>query len=318
MISEVASVKLPVREKISIKKNRLSPDNLSGREPRLSLVTGIHGDELDGQYIVYEIIKKINENPENLTGIVDIYPCINPLGADMGVRGIPMFDLDMNRVFPGDNNGAMAEHIAAELVDDIIGSDLCIDIHSSNVYINEAPQVRINDESSEILLPFAKKINTDFVWIYSSITVRESTLAYSLNKLGVPAMVVEMGVGLRINKAYCNQMIDGIFNLMIEMGIWQGERPEVKNPIISTEGQVNFIHANTTGIFVPAIDVLGNVKKGQHIADVINPVEGKILQRIEALEDGIIFSLRENPVVYKGTLLVRIYEHSRLKKDGLE
>ena len=61
--------------------------------------------------------------PEKLKGIVDIYPDVNPLGIDMGSRGIPMFDLDMNRVFPGDNNGAVAEYTAAGLIDDIIGSD---------------------------------------------------------------------------------------------------------------------------------------------------------------------------------------------------
>ena len=32
-----------------------------------------------------------------LKGIVDIYPDVNPLGLDTGSRGIPMFDLDMNR-----------------------------------------------------------------------------------------------------------------------------------------------------------------------------------------------------------------------------
>ena len=308
MVSEVVSVKMPVKEKINISKNHFEPDNATGREARISLVTGIHGDELDGQFVMYEVVRRINEHPERLTGIVDVYPCINPLGMDMGTRGIPMFDLDMNRVFPGDNNGAMAEYVAAELVNDIIGSDLCIDIHSSNVYIKEALQVRLNEDCADKLLPYARIMNADFVWVYSSITVREATLAYSLNKLGVPTLVTEMGVGLRINYAYCRQLIDGIFNIMIELGIWQDERPQVKDPIMSTEGQVDFLHAEAAGIFISALgDRLGNIKSGEHIGDIISPIEGKVLQRIESPADGIIFTLRENPVVYKGTLLARVY-----------
>ena len=83
-------------------------------------MTGTHGDELDGQYVCYEIVKQLNAHPEKLKGIVDIYPDVNPLGLDTGSRGIPMFDLDMNRVFPGDNNGAITEYLAAGIIDDII------------------------------------------------------------------------------------------------------------------------------------------------------------------------------------------------------
>ncbi|MFR4337736.1 MAG: hypothetical protein ACLT33_06560 [Lachnospira pectinoschiza] len=43
-------------------------------------------------------------------------------------------------------------------------------------------------------------LNADFVWIFSSITVLDATLAYSLNHLGVPTLVAEMGVGNRINR----------------------------------------------------------------------------------------------------------------------
>ena len=199
MIQEVVSVDLPVHERLVIKKNRLEPENMTGKEKRISIVTGTHGDELDGQYICYEIIKKIQMYPEKLKGIVDIYPDVNPLGIDMGSRGIPMFDLDMNRVFPGDNNGAVAEYTAAGLIDDIIGSDFCLDIHSSNIFLKEMPQLRMTEENKDKLLPYAKKLNADFIWIYSSKTVLDATLAYSLNNMGVPTLVAEMGVGHRMN-----------------------------------------------------------------------------------------------------------------------
>ena len=66
MIQEVVSVDLPVHERLVIKKNRLEPENMTGKEKRISIVTGTHGDELDGQYICYEIIKKIQMYPEKL------------------------------------------------------------------------------------------------------------------------------------------------------------------------------------------------------------------------------------------------------------
>ena len=221
------------------------------------------------------------------------------------------FELDMNRVFPGDNNGAVAESVAAGIVNDIIGSDFCLDIHSSNIFVREMPQVRLNEENAERLLPFAKMLNADFVWIFSSITVLDATLAYSLNHLGVPTLVAEMGVGNRINREYSQQLIDGIFNLMSNLGIW--EIPEadnkiaVREPIISTEGEVNFLTAKESGIFVPSINSCGNIHMGDAIGDIIEPIEGRIIQHIESPVDGIVFTLRENPVVYKGALLARVH-----------
>lgn len=307
MIQEVVSVDLPVHERLVIKKNRLEPENMTGKEKRISIVTGTHGDELDGQYICYEIIKKIQMYPEKLKGIVDIYPDVNPLGIDMGSRGIPMFDLDMNRVFPGDNNGAVAEYTAAGLIDDIIGSDFCLDIHSSNIFLKEMPQLRMTEENKDKLLPYAKKLNADFIWIYSSKTVLDATLAYSLNNMGVPTLVAEMGVGHRINNEYCQQLIEGIFNLMTELEVWDDAPVNVRNSIVSTEGQVSFISAAGSGIFVSSINSMGTIGMGTHIGDIIEPITGKAIQRIESPTDGIIFSLREHPVVYKGALIARVY-----------
>lgn len=308
MIQDIVTVNMAVHETMPVRKNRLEPLVHTGKEKRISLVTGIHGDEVDGQYICYEIIRRVNEHPEYLKGIIDVYPCINPLGMDTGVRGIPMFDLDMNRVFPGTENGAMAEYVAAKVINDIIGSDLCVDIHSSNIFIKETPQVRLNEADADKLLFYAQLLNADFVWVYSSMTVLDATLAYSLNKLSVPTLVMEMGVGLRIDNNYCRQVTDGIFNLLKKTGIWSGPvTDKIKEPIISVEGEVTELRSEVTGVFISAIDGLGMVEKGQKIGDVISPIEGRILQTIYSPYDGIMFTLREHPVVYKGAIIARVH-----------
>ncbi len=72
MIKTVASVGLPVGESWNIYKNRLIPETVTGKEKRISIVTGVHGDELEGQFVCYEINRIIRENKDNLKGIVDI------------------------------------------------------------------------------------------------------------------------------------------------------------------------------------------------------------------------------------------------------
>ena len=263
MIKTVVSVGLPVLETMHIKKNRLEPVGQKDAIKRICIVTGIHGDELEGQYICYQLIKKINENISNLKGIVDVYPCVNPLGMESITRRIPTFDLDMNRSFPGDLDGDMSEYVAAKLVEDIAGSDFCVDLHASNIFLREIPQVRINQEHEESLLPYSKLMNTDFVWVYSSPTVQEASIYHSLNLIGVPTLAVEMGVGMRITKEFGDQILDGIFCLMKELGIWDGEVITPKTPVISTnKDKVTLIHAEASGVFLPCVEHLMDIKVG--------------------------------------------------------
>lgn len=307
MIETVASVGLPIDEKLMIQKNRLIPQKgLSGGEKRISIVTGTHGDELEGQYVCYELQRRIRENIGCLTGIVDVYPAINPLGIDSITRGIPGFDLDMNRIFPGSEDGSMPEYIASGIIEDLSGSAAVIDIHASNIFLEEIPQVRINELSRDTLVPLAKLLNTDYIWVHSSATVLESTLAYSLNSIGTPTLVVEMGVGMRITKKFGDQLTDGIFTLMKELGIWSGEVVTPKEPIISEDGEVSFINAGKSGVFVPCVEHWKNVRKGGHIGDILNPLTGEINERISSPTDGIVFTLREYPIVNEGSLIARI------------
>ena len=306
MVEIIASLGLAVDENLIIEKNRLVPEKMNGKEKRICIVTGLHGDELEGQYVCYKLIKIIQENIQYLNGIVDIYPSLNPLGIDTIHRGMPTFDLDMNRIFPGTENGAMAEHVASKIMEDIDGADICIDLHASNIFLREVPQVRVSENMKDRLVPYAKLLNMDFIWVQPEATVLESTLTYNLNNRNIPALLVEMGVGMRITKGYGDQLVDGIFNLMRKLNIWNGKVAEIREPIISAEKEVNFINANISGIFMPCVKHLSEIRKGEELGEILNSLTGEIDEKVVSPCDGVIFTLREYPVVYEGSLIARI------------
>lgn len=306
MIKTIVKIGMPVDEEFCIKKYRIQPESGCSQK-RISIVTGIHGDELEGQYVCLELSRRIAEHPEYLKGTVDIYPALNPFGIDSITRGIPAFDLDMNRIFPGRQDGDMNEYVAAEIIKDLEGSDLCIDIHASNIFLTEIPQIRINRLHEEKLLPYALLSNMDFIWIHDANTVLESTLAYSLNSRNVPALVVEMGVGMRITREYGEQLTDGIFRLMNELGIWNGPVSPVRNPVVSRDPEnVSFLNAPVSGIFIKTLSHGAHVKEGMEIGCIADPLKGVILCRVTAPADGWLFTVREYPVVDQGSLIARI------------
>lgn len=307
MIEEIVSLQMPVEERLVVKKNRLEPANVDKFTKRISIVTGTHGDELNGQYVCYKLIERIKAEPDKLKGIVDVYPSINPLGVDTGCRGIPMNDLDMNRVFPGTDSGAMAEYVAYKITQDIIGSDMCIDVHSSNIFIEEVPQVRLSPENFDKLLPYAKLMNANIIWALSSSVYLEASLANCLNMFGVPSLVVEMGVGSKITKNYAKNTLEGIFRVMKELGIWEGEVVINEEPIVAGTGDVSAIHAGRSGLFISEDVQIGSfVEENFKIGKIVCPLTGDVLEEILAPRAGYLFTLRAHPVVYKGGIMARL------------
>ena len=307
MIKHVSTAALPVTENLVIQKNRIE-NNVSPGCKRICIVTGTHGDELEGQYVCACLAKLLNSEKQKLSGIVDIYPALNPLGIDSVTRGFPMFDLDMNRIFPGSPTGSLAEAAAYDIIHDIEGADICIDIHSSNIFLREIPQIRVSEQTEAALLPYALMLNVDLIWIHTAATVLEATLAHTLNMRGVKTLVVEMGVGMRITESYCEQLLDGIMNLLQELGMWSGQAQQIKTPIVSKDRVVGFLNSDAAGIFIPNVTHGDYVRAGDLVGMILDPLTGNVVDSAISPCNGVLFTLREYPVVFGGSLLARIIE----------
>ncbi len=312
MIKTIVNTELPIDERLLVQKNVITHGK--GKK-RFCIVTGTHGDELEGQMVCYEMARLVQQHIDCLDGTVEIYPALNPLGIDTIQRGVPNFDLDMNRIFPGLEHGTMAEQAAFRICEDLKGADMVLDIHSSNLYLREAPQVRINVLNEASLVPEARHLGVDFIWVHDAATVLEATLAHSLNSTGTPCLVVEMGVGQRINHRMCHRLVRGIFNLMHEMGMWNpvpeaNEAEPLVQSIVCKGDRVTFLNAACSGVFLTDLRTGKIVLEGQSIGKIVDPLTGEVLSDVVSPVDGFLFTIRAYPIVYEGSLMARIFRHS--------
>lgn len=317
MIKTIVNTELPLAERFLVRKNVIQGGQ--GKK-RICIVTGTHGDELEGQMVCYEMARLVQEHIDMLDGTIEIYPALNPLGIDTIQRGIPNFDLDMNRIFPGNEHGTMAEQAAYRICEDLKGADMVIDIHSSNLYLRESPQVRINVLNENELVPEARHLGVDFIWVHDAATVLEATLAHSLNSTGTPCLVVEMGVGQRINHRMCSHLVKGIFNLMHEMGMWSSSTESAEaflasidplpllDPIVCKGNRVTFLNAECSGVFLTDLRTGKIIRKGQSVGKIVDPLTGQVLSDVVSPIDGFLFTIRAYPIVYEGSLMARIFE----------
>ena len=306
MIEDVVRLKLPAGEDFAVQKNTILGE--AGPGKRLCIITGTHGDELEGQYVTFQLARLLEKKKAKLKGQVDIYPSLNPMGISTIYRGLPGFDLDMNRIFPGSDNRSMYEYVAKKIVESISGADLAVDIHASNIFLRELPQIRINEKTADKLVPMAEHMNMDLVWVHSAATVLESTLAWSLNSTGTPCLVVEMGVGMRLTIEYGDKLVNGILATMCHMGMLDEKPPTVGRPIVSSDGYVGFVNANQSGIFMPVVPHGCHIHKGQTLGVIADSLTGKVREELRSPIEGLLFTLREYPVVLEGSLIARVLE----------
>jgi len=115
-----------------------------------------------------------------------------------------------------------------------------------------------------------------------------------------------MGVGMRITQSYGDQLITGILSVMSHLGMLTEPAPAVKQPVVSTDGSVAFINADASGFFMPQVRHGDYVKKGQLVGFIADSLNGVTKEELFSPVDGMVFTLREYPVVNEGSLIARI------------
>ena len=309
MIQTVFTAALPVGEQLVVRKHHLAGASRGG--PRVAVVTGTHGDDLEGQFVAYELARLLRERPHDLKGTVDIYPTLNPLGLSAREHGVPCFDIDLDRTFPGNPNGNLTEALAHAVLEDILGANVCIDIRSSSVMMKEVTQIHVEEADSQVLVKLAALLNARLVWVRAPSEMRSSTMAHALTARGVPTLVVDMGVGMYLDENAGTWLAEGILRLLRHLRAWSGTTIELPPPQLSNGDNVVSVYAEQDGLFLSRVEHGSRVRRGQAIGLVADPFEGTVRREVVAPCEGLLFATRAYPVVYPGSLLGRILEDDR-------
>ena len=305
------SLALPYRERLALERVVFE----GGDGPRIAVVSGIHGDELEGLYVCHRLAARLEalakSRPEALLGSLELHPALNPLGLDTLQRSVPIYDVDLNRAFPGHPEGLLPHRLAHAAMRRLAGAALVIDIHASNVFLREIPQVRIARAFQSRLVPIARLLNLDLIWVHEASTVLEHTIAHSLNDAGTPCLVVEMGVGMRVTPAFAEQLVTGILHVAQQLGALAGDleiEPTSHAPLVADDTNVHDLNAETSGLFIPCVEHWIAVRRGELLGRIVSPLQGQPRCEVRSPADGVLFTLREYPLVYEGSLLARLRE----------
>jgi len=272
--------------------------------PLVWLTGCMHGDEVGGSAIIHEIFKKLRKRL--IRGKVFAFPLMNPFGFENVSRNITISEEDLNRSFPGNPKGTLAQRISNQIFTEIMKTTptLVLDLH--NDWNKSIPYLVIdspteNGDCHEDLNLYAKA--SGLVKIQDTEVIKNS-LTYNLIKQGIPALTLELGESLIINEKNITFGINTIWNILTKLEMVSGTPNYFKFPIsdkyldntmyycsaplCSTSGIIRFLKKPGEG-----------VEKGEKIAKVFNAF-GKLIENVTAVSDGIILGLTDYAVTFPG------------------
>lgn len=281
-------------------------DASQGSVRSVAIVAGIRGDAPEGIRVAHQVATFLEQNEAHLNGVVDIYPCMNPLGAHRGTRLWPFFDVDLNRLFPGRAEGHPPDRVAHALCASVAGADQVIEVRGARPAFREAPQahVRARDTASADL---AMNANVAVVWARTPGPAAPSTFAHQFPG----TIVLEGGAGNRLSYGVGRDLTDGVLNMLASLGVlsesvlpfhWAG----LQRPLRVTDEQVVRIRATRGGLFLPDGALWAEVGEGDTLGAVIDPTSGALLERLTSPAAGRLLALREQPAVFPGSMVARL------------
>lgn len=265
--------------------------------PAVFVTGALHGNELNGTGIVRALIL---ESPFALeAGTLVLVPVVNILGFERHSRYLPD-RRDLNRCFPGSPNGSLASRFADHVFREIISKcDYGIDIHTAAVRRINFPNVRGDLRQEEVGM-LARAFGCEIV-----VNNRgpKGSLRRAAVAAGCATIILEAGEVLKIEPTVVELGVEGVRNVLVELGMVAGERSV---PVYQARvNQTKWIRADVGGMLQFHVTPGDVVEKDQAIATNTNLL-GEEQNLLASPSRGIVLGMTTLPFVKPGDPVCQI------------
>jgi predicted deacylase len=302
---ETVPIHLPISELYTTTPVEIPITVIRGpREGPTGFVTAaVHGDEINGIEIVRRLIYDVDH--ARMSGALICVPVVNVLGFLSHSRYLPD-RRDLNRHFPGDPRGHTSSRIASIFFREVVlQSDFGIDLHTAPTGRSNIPHLRADMDDPEV-----RRLARGFG---ASIIVHSKGQGGSLRRAaadtGVPTIVFEAGEAGRFNRAVTSEGLRGVLNVLIAMGMTQGEAEKPAFRVIVKD--TVWVRAERGGIVDLRVRPGQMIYEGDIISVSTNPF-GREVHRLRSPVTGMVIGTTSSPIVNPGAPICHIV---KLKKS---
>lgn len=266
--------------------------------PTLFVSAAVHGDEINGIEIIRRLLRL--KTLKLTAGTLILAPMVNVYGVLNQSRYMPD-RRDLNRSFPGSENGSLAGIVAHTFLNEIVKHcDYGIDLHTGAIHRSNLPQIRANlkdPETTELAEAFG-------VPVLLNSTLRDGSLRQAAIDSDTKILLYEAGEALRFDELSIRAGLRGILNVLSTLGMTKKTVRKNKTvPYIANTSA--WVRAHHSGI-VRNIKNLGDrVEKGDDLAEIGSPL-GEVFGMVKARRDGIVIGKQNIPLVQQGDAMFHI------------
>jgi uncharacterized protein len=266
--------------------------------PVVGITAALHGNELNGIPVVQRLFKEID--PEKLSGTIVGVPVVN-VPALLRKKRRFIDNTDLNHIFPGRADGNVSQVYSHRFVQRVVRHfNYLVDLHTASFGRANSYYIRA-DLNDPVTRQMAMLQNAQIV-VHNPPS--DGTLRGAADEIGIHAITLEVGDPNTFQKGMIRSGLTGIYNLLIDLGMIDGQMEIPGNkPIICTRSY--WTYTDTGGILRVHPDLTEPVKQGQAIANIYN-VFGDLVKTYRSPENGVVIGKNVSPINQTGGRIIHL------------
>lgn len=277
------------------------------RGKTICISAGIHNCEYTSIQTAIDLANEFN--PDNINGTLIILHTVNYSGFFKRVsRIVPEDNKNLNRVFPGEENGTVSEKIAFAFSKYLYPQlDFFIDLHGGDLFEEVMPFIYAPGIGEKEVIDFSHKVASN-ISLPVRVRSKASTGAYNSAAIqGVPSLLIEIGGNGNIESKNLDRYKSCLKEFLAYLEVIEyttSSKSEEQKEIT----QANYLESPCEGYWYPKFKA-GDLVEKDDILGEIKDCFGKELCTFRAEFDGIILyqtiSLaipKDDPLVAYGKL----------------
>jgi predicted deacylase len=265
--------------------------------PTVAVISGVHGDEPMAPLALRRFLGALDATA--LSGTLLVVPLANPVAFEQRRRMGRFDEVDLVRIWPGDEAGSSTHQMAALVFAAIAEHcDFLIDLHSGTQVLHEfwviyangrSPAADTSPEVEEASRQMAIAFGTDQIirahpWI---------TTVSAAGSAGIPMVLAEIGGGPGAHTAtgdFLRMMENGLGNVLKHLGMMPGS-PVFEHPV-AREYDVaeEFVAPESRGIWERRVASGDEVEAGSVLGGFVDPLTGDDLHTVTATAPGTVLN----------------------------
>ena len=284
-------------------------------EKSVCIVGSMRGNEVQQLYVCSLLVKKFKQLEEEgrikKGHRVLIIPSINPYSMNIQKRFWPTDNTDINRMFPGYDQGETTQRIADGVFQEI--KDYTYGIQFTSFYMpgEFMPHIRMMEEGySKVEL--AKQFDMPYVVLRKVRPYDTTTLNYNWQVWDTQAFSFYTTTTSRIDRKSAGQAVLSVLKFLAAQNIVTYNGPRTTASKVVEDVDMVSVQTAKSGIFESLVRVGEHVEEGQPLANIVHPYDGEIMETLYAPLDSVVFFMHSDPLTYADTAVFKLVDESSL------